>query len=161
MTDKRKKACCELYEAMECGSSFIRKYNTLPRNYFGYRLFPAETHMLQYIGHHPEITTWQLAAAMKKTTSAVSQLVKKLKQHGLLVVIQNPENNRESFLRLNEAGWKIYTAHEELDRCMMSRFSSALQDFSAEDIERCICIQEILNKKFAENLQILQEENQT
>ena len=161
MMNKRKMACCELYESMERGSLLIRKYNTLPRNYFGHQLFPAETHMLQHIGRHPEITTWQLAAAMKKTPSAVSQLVKKLKQHGVLMVKQNPANNRESFLCLNEEGWKIYEAHEALDERMMSRFSSALQDFSAEDIERCICIQEILNKKFAENLQILQEENQT
>lgn len=159
MNQDLKNVCYRLYEAMEKGSQLIGRYNALPRSYEGYELFPVETHTLQKIGQLEPVTTKQLADDMEKTPSAVSQIVKKLKVHGLVKLTKNPQNNRETFISLNETGRKIYLAHELLDSDMMEKFAVTLHDFPKNDLEKCIRIQQRLNEKFAENLQKLQESN--
>jgi DNA-binding MarR family transcriptional regulator len=150
-----KNICYKLYATLEKGSQIIAKYNSIPRKYGECKLFPVETHTIQKIGRHGKITTTQLAEEMGKTSSAVSQIIKKLKVHGLVEVEKNPQNNREQFISLNSSGEEIYIEHETLDNLIVEDFATTLQRISQKDLEKYIEIQVRLNIKFEKNLQQL------
>ncbi len=130
--------------------SLNTEYESYPRKYGDDFFYMAETHMIQYIGKNPGMTVTDIATEFRKTTSAVSQIIKKLKKRNLIEQVRNTLNNREYNLFLNDNGWEIFNQHEEYDRVEYEKSCLFLEEFSEEELENYIKIQECLNNAIAE-----------
>lgn len=135
---------CELDEAYR----LINEYDSLQHNYGSATMYQAESQVIHCIGEHPNITASGLAVILKKTTSACSQLVKKLRQKGWVVQTRNEKNNREYHLTLSPAGEVIYQEHSAFEsRCYLRTFQG-LEEFSEEEFASYIAIQRKMNESF-------------
>lgn len=114
-----------------------------PRNYgIAELLYPAEIHMVMNIGDHPGIHMAELARIAGVTRGAVSQLVTKLENKGLVVKKTDPQNNLKTLPMLTTKGKIAYYAHEqhheEINREMYDFFQSLSEDNFAA-IEQFLC----------------------
>ena len=151
--DKRLKQCDELIKAFDEGYDLCLKYDIMPHQYGNEVLYQSEMHFLQAVGNTSNITITALASQLGKTTSACSQMVRKLRKKNLIVQERNENNNREYYLSLTEEGKKIYYAHEEFDTKCMMRTYECLKTFSDEEIQLYISIQKCLNEVFCKDVE--------
>lgn len=75
----------------------------------------VELHTLKYIADHPGIAAAQIADDFGKTKGAVSQLLKKLEQKGLLVKTPSPDADNRQLLKLSERGTQVNEVHRRYD----------------------------------------------
>lgn len=95
----------------------------IPHRYGAHILYQSEAHIIDLIGEHPEITVTELAAILKKTPSACSQIVRKLRAKGWVEQVRNAENNRIYNLYLTESGKQVYQAHTAFNQsCQEATF---------------------------------------
>lgn len=147
-TDKRYGLFCELLEIMDEGFDYIEEYDSLLHNYNGTILFQAESQIIKAVGNQPGITASELARSFKKTNSACSQLIRKLKKKNWIVQERNEENNREYKLYLTDEGKVIYKNHEEFERACYVRAYHMLDKVGEDELRTCIQVQKRLNKAF-------------
>ncbi|MDO4311827.1 MAG: MarR family transcriptional regulator [Eubacteriales bacterium] len=151
--DKRIGQYNELIEAFDEGYELCYKYDSMPHQYGNEVLYQSEMHFLQAVGNSPNTTITAIASQLGKTTSACSQMVRKLRKKNLIVQERNENNNREYYLNLTEEGKEIYFAHEEFDKKCMMRTYECLDAFSDEEIQLYISIQKCLNKVFSKDVE--------
>lgn len=147
-TDKRYGLFCELLETMDAGFDLIEEYDSLLHNYNGTVLFQAESQIIKAVGNQPGITASELARSFKKTNSACSQLIRKLKKKDWIVQERNEENNREYKLYLTDEGKIIYKNHEEFEQACYVRAYGMLSGVGEDELKAGIRIQKQLNKAF-------------
>lgn len=75
----------------------------------------VEVHTLKYIADNHGITVTQLARDNGKTKGAVSQILKKLENKGLVFRVADPENDKRNHLFLTEKGKQLDEAHRNYD----------------------------------------------
>lgn len=138
----------KLIQTFDEGYALVNKYDSMPHQYGDETLYQSEMHIIQYIGRNEHSTITIIAKAMDKSPSACSQLVRRLRKKELVKQTRNEENNREYYLELTEAGWEIFKVHEDFDEFCMQRTYAELREFSKEDIETYINIQQKLNQAF-------------
>ena len=114
MAIKRKYSIYEasdiLYQVSELHLTNIhRDYGT------GEKFTSVEVHTLAYIVDNPGISVTQLAHDLRKTKGAVSQMVKKLVEKGLLRRLDSSSNDRTTLLFPTEAGLELHNAHKQFD----------------------------------------------
>lgn len=150
MEDKeRYQLYCDLINMLDEGCSLIMEYDSFPHDYGDAVLYQAESRIIHLVGETPGITATELAGILKKTPSACSQLIRKLRQKGWMEQIRNENNNREYRLNLTEEGWNIYKGHYKFEqRCYLRSFHN-LDGFSDEDLNVYMAIQKKLNESFA------------
>ena len=108
----------------------------------------AEAYIVNLVGQHPGITVTQLAEILNKTTSACSQIVRKLRAKGFVEQIRNPDNNRLYNLALTESGRKVYEARHAFNlECQAITFR-LLEGFSEEELEAHLRVQQVLNQAY-------------
>ncbi|MCI8608948.1 MAG: MarR family transcriptional regulator [Firmicutes bacterium] len=149
MQDSRYEKFCQVIDLLDEGVEWINAYDALLHDYGGVVMFQAESQMIKAIGNAPGITASQLAKGFDKTTSACSQLIRKLKQKEWVVQNRNAENSREYNLYLTEAGREIYEKHKAFETACYLRTFEMLKDVSEEELEVYIKIQTRLNKAFS------------
>lgn len=147
-TDKRYGLFCELLKAMDEGFDYVDEYDSLLHNYNGTVLFQAESQIIKAVGDRPGITATELARSFKKTNSACSQLIRKLKKKNWIVQERNEENNREYKLYLTDEGKTIHKDHEEFEQACYVRAYHMLAEVKEAELKTCIRIQKQLNKAF-------------
>ncbi|MBN2135725.1 MAG: MarR family transcriptional regulator [Acidobacteria bacterium] len=86
----------------------------------GVLLYRTEIHTIQAIGHNEGINLTDLAALMKVTKGAMSQMVTKLHKKGLILKQGTQGNAKEINLYLTELGQIGFKNHEE---CHMEMFN--------------------------------------
>lgn len=142
----------ELYnrimEELENSYYLMSIYDEMPHNYGDSVLYQVESHTIEMIGLKSGITAAELATRMKKTPSAYSQIIRKLKKKGLVFQKRNSNNNREYNLFLTEYGWDIYKAHAAVDEECGKRKLERFADFSEEELTTYIRIQKVINEEF-------------
>ncbi len=113
-------------------------YQSIPQCYGNAVLYMAEAHMLRSIGDAGEITVTELSRRNSKSKSAVSQMVDKLYQKGLVSKVKNPNDKKQVSITLTEEGKETYEAHKEFDHVTYSKYLERLDQFSEKDIDK-IC----------------------
>lgn len=147
--DERYALYCEMIEELDEGCRLIEEYDSIPHDYGTETLYQAESTIIHLVGKEPGITAAEIAARLKKTPSACSQLVRKLRKKEWIEQVRNKDNNREYRLFLTEYGWKIYKDHFQFEQRCYQRSFQNLSEFSEEDFRTYIEIQKKLNETFA------------
>ena len=101
-------------------------------------LYMAEVHMIRDIAAYEGITVTELARLNQKSKSAVSQLVDKLVQKGLIEKKKHPEGNRRIALYITEKGKTVNNYHSRLDRREYEKVLTKLNDYTDEDLQKII-----------------------
>lgn len=149
----RNKKLDELLTAFDEGYNLCAQYDEIPHQYGDEVLYQSEMHFLQAVGNGENITITVISQQLGKTTSACSQMVRKLKKRELIVQKRNENNNREYYLSLTPKGQEIYCAHEKLDNKCIQRTKKVLDEFKEEELELYIRIQKKLNETFEKDLE--------
>lgn len=127
----------------------INEYDSIPHDYGVAVMYQAESQIIHLVGTTPRITAAEIASILKKTPSACSQLIRKLRQKGWIEQVRNEENNREYQLLLTSEGDKIFKDHDRFEQNCYRRSFQNLSEFSEKDMETYIAIQKKLNETFA------------
>lgn len=105
------------YEMSDIMERFvIRGAMTVPVNYgTGDAYNHVEVHTLSYIARNPGISLVEIAKDWDRTKGAVSQIVKKLEEHGLVTKEKRKENNNYICLFVTEKGAELDRIHKKFD----------------------------------------------
>jgi len=77
-------------------------------------LYPAEVHMVMLIGQYPTSGVTELATKAGTTKGAVSQMIQRLVDKGLICKSASPASGRRVFLELTNRGKVAFYSHERL-----------------------------------------------
>jgi len=89
---------------------------------------PLEVHTVSLIEDHPGISVTEIAQRTLRTKGAVSQIITRLEEKGLLRRERNSRNGRQFFLYVTDEGLRLSKLHKEYDN---SHFSIILDDMIA------------------------------
>ena len=148
MRKKRYQLFCELIDEFYRGCELTEEYDALLHDYNGVILFQAESQMIKMIGNNPGITASEISKKFHKTSSASSQLIRKLKKKGWVMQSRNDENNRVYNLYLTEEGNEIYKNHQQFENACYDRTYHELDEFTEEELQLYINIQKKINATF-------------
>lgn len=88
----------------------------------------SEVHCIDVIGELGEANGTQVAARLKITRSAVSKIIRRLKQEDLVFQRQKSENKKEIFYAITEKGRNIYAAHKQAHQRWQARDRAFLEE---------------------------------
>lgn len=138
----------EIWKAQDEAYSLMSEYDSLPHHYGEDTLYQAEGEIVNLIALHPGITVTDLGEILKRTVSACSQIVRKLRAKGLVEQTRNPENNRLYNLALTESGKKVYQARQAFNlECQEITFE-LLKGFTEEELAAHLRVQQVLNQAY-------------
>ena len=132
----------EFAEFMENLNTNIRinqSYHSTPR-YYGIdeELYISEAHVIQAIGDCPGQGLIELADRTHRTKSAMSMMIRKLSDKGLVSKIRTEADNRKVALTLTGKGKIVYNYHQKLDavnyRSVYERMCQ-VETISLEDLQ--------------------------
>lgn len=105
---------------------------------------PLEVHTVSLVEEHPGISVTEIAQQTLRTKGAVSQIVTRLEEKGLLRRERNSLNGRQYFLYVTDEGLRLSKLHKEYDN---RTFSVWLDDMISlhglETIEKYFQIMEV------------------
>ena len=145
MGKKREELLQQIWEAQDEAYDLMDEYDSLPHHYGENVLYQAEGHIIDLIAVYPGITITDLGNILKKTPSACSQIVRKLKDKGWVEQSRNRDNNRLYNLTLTESGWKVYEAHLAFSRYCQQETFRLLEQFTEEELEAHLKVQRQIN----------------
>ena len=160
MEDQREALLRQIWAAQDEAYDLMYEYDSLPHQYGENTLYQSEAHIIDLIGEHPEITVTELAAVLKKTPSACSQIVRKLRAKGWVTQVRNEENNRIFNLHLTESGQRVYQDHTAFNQSCQSSTFRLLETFSTQELEHHLMVQRKLNEAYQEDVQHSKAHNQ-
>ena len=132
----------EFAEFMENLNTNIRinqSYHSTPR-YYGIdeELYISEAHVIQAIGDCPGQGLIELADRTHRTKSAMSMMIRKLSDKGLVSKIRTEADKRKVALTLTGKGKIVYNYHQKLDavnyRSVYERMCQ-VETISLEDLQ--------------------------
>ena len=147
--DTRTQLFNQLLDSLNDGFCLMEEYDAVPHDYGAAVLYQSESQIIHLVGHQPGITASEIATIFRKTPSACSQLIRKLRKKDWLFQMRNRKNNREYQLYLTDEGKLIYEDHDRFEKRCLERSFSNLSDFSDDDFKTYIAIQNKLNETFA------------
>ena len=160
MEDQREALLRQIWAAQDEAYDLMYEYDSLPHQYGENTLYQSEAQIIDLIGEHPEITVTELAAVLKKTPSACSQIVRKLRAKGWVTQVRNEENNRIFNLHLTESGQRVYQDHTAFNQSCQSSTFQLLETFSTQELEHHLMVQRKLNEAYREDVQHSKAHNQ-
>lgn len=138
----------QIWEVQDTAYDLMYEYDSLPHYYGSVVLYQAEAYIVNLVGRHPGITVTQLAEILKKTTSACSQIVRKLKTKGFVMQIRNPGNNRSYNLKLTAEGENVFQAHINFNQACQKETFELLKEFTDEELLIYLKVQRKLNEAY-------------
>ena len=148
MTMKRKEILKKLWQGQDEAFELMTEYDSLPHHYGEDVLYQAEAYIVHEIGNQPGITTTEIAEKQKKTTSACSQLVKKLIAKGLVEQTRNAENKRIYNLTLTKDGHRVYKDHIHFNEMCQQITFELLSEFTEEELAIHTKVQKAINSAY-------------
>lgn len=155
-TNKRYK---ELSKVMDPMYDFVLAYSNyynIRRDYgFGPKLTMIEVHILTEISDKPGITVTELACKWNRTTSAISQTVRKLMKQDLVYRENSKTNGKIFHLYVTETGEKLVFSHKKYDNIDIVKTKKKLMEsFSIDELDAfdriCKVYTELLKDKIIE-----------
>ncbi len=124
---------------MELFIRAVRKYNALERipvkSDTRHHLYHSERHMLDTIGDNPAMNVTDFARALGVTKGAVSQVVRKLEDKGVVKRYKSGTNEKEIFLELTDAGIDIYLKHKKTNEEIIRPLIRELNKHSVDKVQ--------------------------
>lgn len=118
---------------------FINKFNELEKMPYNFgideMLYPSEIHTIQAIGNNNGINVTALAQRLGVTKGAVSQMITKLKNRGLISKMRSMDNNKEVLLILTAKGQKAFEGHERFHNEMYMDFTRYIGDLTSKELD--------------------------
>lgn len=152
MEKERSELLMKIWAAEDEAYDLMCEYDSLPHHYGENILYQAEAHIIDLIAEYPDITITDLANILRKTPSACSQIVRKLKEKGWVEQERNPENNRQFKLRLTDGGMKVYQDHTEFnDYCLMLTMEK-LEEFNCEELDIFHRVKKRINEAYVNDV---------
>lgn len=139
---------CNMIEQVDQCYDLIHEYDSQLHDYDGVILYQAESQLIKLIGNHPGISANECSEILKKTLSACSQLIKKLRLKEWIKQERNEKNNRIYNLYLTASGKTIYDNHKKFEERCYYRTYKLLDSFSEEDFNLYLQIQKKINEGF-------------
>ena len=152
MEQQREALLGQIWAAQDEAYDLMYEYDSLPHRYGAHILYQSEAHIIDLIGEHPEITVTELAAILKKTPSACSQIVRKLRAKGWVEQVRNTANNRQVMLRLTPAGEHVYRDHAAFDKQCQALTFRRLEGFTEAELATYLSIQRRINEAYADDV---------
>ena len=134
MSKKREELLEQIWAAQDTAYDLMREYDSLPHSYGENVLYQAEAHLIDRIALHPGVTVTDLANMVRKTPSACSQLVRRLRDKGWVEQVRNTANNRQVMLRLTPAGEHVYRDHAAFDKQCQALTFRRLEGFTEAEL---------------------------
>lgn len=103
----------------------------IQRHLKGYK--PSEIHCIQYVGDHDDVNVTKMATAFGMTTGGITKLTQKLVEKGLLYANKSPENKKNVYFTLTDAGRVLYDIHRSLDYSFAERDRMILESITDDD----------------------------
>lgn len=142
----------KLMDALYNSSRVIHKYESKPR-YYGTDepLYMIEMHVLASVFRNEGITVTELAKQTQRTKSAVSQQINKLEKKGFIKKQRNENYHKEINLFTTEKGKEACQYHSELDRKNYSKTLELLNDYTIEEFQRFIRLNNIIIEEMSKD----------
>ena len=120
-------------------ASMLYMASNFPIDYgTGTKYTSVEVHMLKYIIDHPGKTVTELSREWDRTKPAISQMLKRMEQKGLISWTTEPGNNKKQLYHATEQGIQLHSAHTEYDMNVFGQTLDYLRETcSDEEIETC------------------------
>lgn len=112
----------------------------------GISLYPNEIHTVEYIAESSTTNMTDIANQLGLTKGAVSKMIAKLENLGLLVRYKYQPNQKEIYIHLTRLGVEAYEGHKEYHQDMWKRLSGY---FAALDQEHQGVIVDFLDNYLA------------
>lgn len=148
----------QIWEAQDTAYDLMSEYDSLPHHYGNVVLYQAEAYIVNLVGRHPGITVTQLAEILNKTTSACSQIVRKLRAKGFVEQIRNPDNNRLYNLELTQMGTEVFQSYISFNQECQAKTFELLKDFSDEELAVHLRVQRKLNEAYQDDVKRSREQ---
>lgn len=148
MTDNREILFQELWKQQDHAYDLMIEYDGIPHLYGSEVMYHAEGLIIDLIAEQPGITCTEIAAVTKKTSSACSQLVRKLRDREYVFQSRNEKNNRIYNLFLTEKGEKVYKCRREFSMKCQEEMRKLLKEFSQEELQIHIAVQKKINEAY-------------
>lgn len=152
MDQKRGELLEQVWNLQNEAYDLMCEYDAMPHRYGEFMLYQAEAHMIDLIAMYPDITVTDLANIMRKTPSACSQTVRKLREKGLVEQLRNTANNRQYKLRLTETGQELYEDHAAFSADCQKRTFERLAEFTEEELAICLRVQKRINEAYTDDV---------
>jgi DNA-binding MarR family transcriptional regulator len=95
----------------------------------------SEVHCIEYIGRNVDSNVTKLADSFYMTRGAISKIIKKLIEKGIIESYQKPDNKKEIYFRLSEQGKVIYKIHEKLHKEFQERDKAVFEQVTEEQFD--------------------------
>ncbi|WP_251130879.1 MarR family transcriptional regulator [Exiguobacterium sp. s157] len=142
MNDTRKQQVIEMYRQIDELDLLFTKYFTELNEF---ELSYQQEQMLLLFKRKDTWTTTEIATKMNISKSAVSQVLKVLEQRRFVQKEKNPDNLRESFIRLGTNGLEYSKQIDAIEERLAEEMFSVLEDDEMTMINRSLAL---MIKKF-------------
>lgn len=95
----------------------------------------AEVHYIEYIAKNADSNLTKFADSFYMTRGAVSKIIRKLADKGLVESYQIPDNRKEIYFKLTRQGKAIYRIHEKLHKEFKDRDKTVFEQMNDEQFE--------------------------
>ncbi|QUE86331.1 MarR family transcriptional regulator [Exiguobacterium alkaliphilum] len=142
LNDTRKQQVIEMYRQIDELDLLFTKYFTELNEF---ELSYQQEQMLLLFRRQDTWTTTEISTKMSISKSAVSQVLKVLEQRGFVQKEKNPDNLRESFIRLGPIGMEYSKQIDAIEERLAEEMFSVLEDDEMTMINRSLAL---MIKKF-------------
>ncbi len=142
LNDTRKQQVIEMYRQIDELDLLFTKYFTELNEF---ELSYQQEQMLLLFKRQDTWTTTEIATKMNISKSAVSQVLKVLEQREFVKKEKNPDNLRESFIRLGPIGMEYSKQIDGIEERLAEEMFSVLEDDEMTMINRSLAL---MIKKF-------------
>ena len=150
--EKRSELLEQIWNQQNQAYDLMCEYDAMPHRYGACMLYQAEAHMIDLIALYPGITAADLAIILRKTPSACSQTLRKLREKGLVEQLRNAANNRQYKLQLTESGQALYRDHAAFSADCQQRTFDRLAEFTEEELALYLRVQQRINEAYADDV---------
>lgn len=137
LNDTRKQQVIEMYRQIDELDLLFTKYFTELNEF---ELSYQQEQMLLLFKRQDTWTTTEIATKMNISKSAVSQVLKVLEQRGFVQKEKNPDNLRESFIRLGPIGMEYSQQIDAIEERLAEEMFSVLEDEEMKMINRSLAL---------------------
>ena len=103
----------------------------------------VEVHLLEYITDHPGKTVTDLSLDFDKTKAAISQMLKKIEEKGLIDHREALDSKKKQLYFATAKGLELNQAHLNYDDRVFGKTLALLQEYcTQEEIETCFHVLE-------------------
>ena len=137
LNETRKQQVLTMYRQIDELDLLFTKYFTELNEF---ELSYQQEQMLLLFKRQETWTTTEIATKMSISKSAVSQVLKVLEQRDFVMREKNPENLRESFIRLGPNGLAYSKQIDEIEERLAEEMFSVLEDDEMKMINRSLAL---------------------